>query len=235
MATTLAAVMVEALDVRALGRFWAGALDWRLAESDESVEARVAVQPLEPGGVGLVFVPSARPKAGKNRMHLDLAGGSDQVGQVGRLLDLGAVRADIGQGRVPWDVLVDPEGNEFCVLPGAADGGGPLAAVCLDAADPAGQGRFWGAAIGWSIADRGDWGVKLRSPDGTGPALVMGPPVAPKSGANRLRPEVALGPGDDLGAQVGRLLEAGASRLDAGCVLADPEGNEFHLVRQTLS
>jgi len=34
---------------------------------------------------------------------------------VERLLGLGARRADIGQGEVPW-VLADPEGNEFCVL-----------------------------------------------------------------------------------------------------------------------
>ena len=24
--------------------------------------------------------------------------------------------ADVGQGDVPWKVLADPEGNEFCVL-----------------------------------------------------------------------------------------------------------------------
>jgi hypothetical protein len=40
---------------------------------------------------------------------------------VERLIALGARRADVGQGRVPWVVLADPEGNEFCVL-------GPLAA-----------------------------------------------------------------------------------------------------------
>ena len=28
----------------------------------------------------------------------------------------GAVRLDIGQGDVPWTVLADPEGSEFCVL-----------------------------------------------------------------------------------------------------------------------
>jgi len=33
-----------------------------------------------------------------------------------RLIDLGARPADIGQGSVPWAVLADPEGNEFCVL-----------------------------------------------------------------------------------------------------------------------
>ena len=32
------------------------------------------------------------------------------------LLGLGARRADIGQREVPWVVLADPEGNEFCVL-----------------------------------------------------------------------------------------------------------------------
>ncbi|WP_447006378.1 VOC family protein [Saccharothrix isguenensis] len=33
-----------------------------------------------------------------------------------RLEAWGAVRADVGQTDVPWVVLADPEGNEFCVL-----------------------------------------------------------------------------------------------------------------------
>ena len=34
-----------------------------------------------------------------------------------RLLDIGAHRVDIGQGPdVSWEVLADPDGNEFCVL-----------------------------------------------------------------------------------------------------------------------
>ena len=33
-----------------------------------------------------------------------------------RLLSLGARRVDIGQGDVPWVVLSDVEGNEFCLL-----------------------------------------------------------------------------------------------------------------------
>jgi uncharacterized protein YPO0396 len=36
--------------------------------------------------------------------------------EVDRLLALGAQRADIGQGQVPWVVLSNPEGNEFCLL-----------------------------------------------------------------------------------------------------------------------
>jgi hypothetical protein len=36
--------------------------------------------------------------------------------EVERLLELGATRADVGQGDESWVVLADPEGNEFCVL-----------------------------------------------------------------------------------------------------------------------
>jgi hypothetical protein len=54
----------------------------------------------------------------KNRIHLDVAPftGDDHVGEVERLISLGARRIDIGQGVTPWEVLADPEGNEFCVL-----------------------------------------------------------------------------------------------------------------------
>jgi hypothetical protein len=47
-------------------------------------------------------------------VHLDLKGGPEQLD---RLLRAGAVRVDIGQGEVDWEVLADPEGNEFCLQP----------------------------------------------------------------------------------------------------------------------
>ena len=41
----------------------------------------------------------------------------DRDQEIGRLLALGARRADIGQtGAESWTVLADPEGNEFCVI-----------------------------------------------------------------------------------------------------------------------
>nr|WP_319019178.1 VOC family protein [Microbispora sitophila] len=54
----------------------------------------------------------------KYRVHLDLAttSAAHQAGLVARLKELGATPADVGQGDVPWIVLADPEGNEFCVL-----------------------------------------------------------------------------------------------------------------------
>ncbi|MGO8890907.1 MAG: VOC family protein [Streptosporangiaceae bacterium] len=36
--------------------------------------------------------------------------------EVERLRALGATPVDVGQGDVPWAVLADPEGSEFCVL-----------------------------------------------------------------------------------------------------------------------
>jgi hypothetical protein len=59
-----------------------------------------------------------RSKTGKNRLHFDLAPppDGDQQAEVDRLVALGARRADIGQGDVPWVVMADPDGNEFCVL-----------------------------------------------------------------------------------------------------------------------
>jgi len=94
----LTGIVFDALDVAALERFW------REATGDRT------------DGLQLRFEPSSRPKSGKNRLHLDLAGGPDWQAEVERLLALGAARIDIGQGDVPWDVLADPEGNEFCVL-----------------------------------------------------------------------------------------------------------------------
>ena len=49
-------------------------------------------------------------------VHLVADATEHQAAEVRRLLDLGAAPADIGQGEVPWVVLADPEGNEFCVL-----------------------------------------------------------------------------------------------------------------------
>ena len=86
----------------------------------------------------------------KNRVHIDLAttSAAHQASLVARLRDLGATPADVGQGDVPWTVLADLEGNEFCVLePRPVDlDTGPIAAVAADCSDPQAMARFWGEA-----------------------------------------------------------------------------------------
>ncbi|GAB7028954.1 VOC family protein [Streptomyces sp. NPDC021749] len=240
MPTKLTTVVIEASDPSRLARFWAQALeceppapaDGSIADgsiADGSIADGTAIRPRGAGDVGLLFVPSERPKTAKNRVHLDLAGDADDVR---RLLALGAGRLDIGQGAVLWEVLADPEGNEFCVLPQKGSHG-RLAQICQDAADPTTQGRFWEEASGWSLVDKGDWGVRLAPAAADGPTLVMGPPVAPKTSRNRLHLALTTSAGSDLSAEVQRLLDAGAAHGDAGAhesprrLLTDPEGNEF--------
>ena len=120
MPTRLVHLVVDANDPAALARFWAGALGWVIAdETAEEVDIWPAgYQYPDPSAVALVFVPVPEPKTAKDRVHLDLATTSavHQAELVSRLQDLGAAPADIGQGDVPWAVLADPEGNEFCVL-----------------------------------------------------------------------------------------------------------------------
>ena len=63
-------------------------------------------------------MPVTEPKTVKNRAHLDLTSTAhDHDQEIERLLALGARRADIGQtGAESWNVLADPEGNEFWVI-----------------------------------------------------------------------------------------------------------------------
>jgi hypothetical protein len=184
-----------------------------------------------------VFVPVADPKVTKNRVHLDLrsADADDQAAQVARLTGLGARPADIGQGDVPWVVLADPEGNELCVLDPRAEyaGTGPVAAIVVDAADPAAQARFWTEATGWPPAPPSGTAVSLRAASGTGPFLELLEVPEPKRVKNRLHLDVAPYRGDDHAAEVARLRALGATLADVGqrdvtwVVLADPEGNEL--------
>jgi Glyoxalase-like domain len=69
-------------------------------------------------GFWLEFVRVTEPKKVKNRLHLDVVppADGDLLVEVARLEALGAARADVNQFAVPWVVLADPEGNEFCVL-----------------------------------------------------------------------------------------------------------------------
>ncbi|MFF4055159.1 VOC family protein [Streptomyces sp. NPDC001668] len=105
-------VIVDSADPVALGRWWAEALGWVVVgDAPDEFEIR----PEKDRMPGLLFVPVPEPKSVKNRLHLDFRP-DDQEAEVTRLLALGARHADVGQGEQPWVTLMDPEGNEFCVL-----------------------------------------------------------------------------------------------------------------------
>jgi predicted enzyme related to lactoylglutathione lyase len=234
MPTRLMQVAVDAADPAALARWWAEALGWAITLEEPG---DVEIGPPDGLGVPLEFGLVDDPRVTKNRVHLDLcsADAADQAAQVARLTGLGARPADIGQRDVPWVVLADPEGNEFCVLESRDDytGTGAVAAIVIDAADPAALAPFWVEAVGWSLAETTGWSASLRAPSGTGPFLELIRVPDPKRVKNRLHLDVAPYRGDDQAAEVARLRALGATPADVGqgdvpwVVLADPEGNEF--------
>jgi Glyoxalase-like domain len=105
-------VIVDSADPAALGRWWAEALGWVVVEDSPD---EFEIRPEKDRMPGLLFVPVPEPKTVKNRLHLDFRP-DDRDAEVTRLLALGARHADVGQGEQSWVTLVDPEGNEFCVL-----------------------------------------------------------------------------------------------------------------------
>jgi predicted enzyme related to lactoylglutathione lyase len=239
MPTRAVHIVVDAADPSRLASFWADALGWVVA-SDEPDEAEVCPAGFDyPGATALplVFVAVPDAKAGKNRIHLDLATTSaeHQAAEVDRLLTLGAVHADVGQGQVPWIVLADPEGNEFCVLEPREvyQDARPVAAVVVDSADPPAASRFWAAAAGWLPHETGQDFASLREPGGAGPYLEFLHVADSKTAKDRLHIDVAPPADGDSNAEALRLTEAGATPADVGqgdvswIVLADPEGNEF--------
>ncbi len=106
-------------DVDRAARFWGGLLGWEVVDrDDDGVRLHDPDRTAIP--VDLFAVPDA--PAGKNRVHPDLIPAGEegdrmaQRREVERALSLGAHRVDIGQGDATWEVLVDSEGNELCVL-----------------------------------------------------------------------------------------------------------------------
>ena len=131
MGSRLTEIVVDCHDPVAQAAFWAAALGYQVVRTEQG-QVEVAPWEREPPDLAeqvrqapavptLVFVAVPEAKMVKNRLHLDLRPvDRSPEAEVERLIGLGARRADVGQGEVPWVVLADPEGNEFCVL-------GPLA------------------------------------------------------------------------------------------------------------
>jgi predicted enzyme related to lactoylglutathione lyase len=112
--------------------------------------------------------------------------------------------------------------------------------VCIDASQPAQLADFWAAALGWRITYSDPDEIVLQPPagsreDGVGPDLLFLQVPEGKAGKNRLH--IDLRP-EDRDEEVRRLEALGARRADIGqgpdvtwIVLADPEGNEFCVLR----
>ena len=232
MSLQLEQVVIDASDPVGLGRWWAEMLEWVVVNDDpEEFEIRSMPEELP----GLLFARVPEQKTLKDRVHLDLASQTteEQSATIERLLAAGASRTDIGQGDVDWEVMSDPEGNEFCVLaPNERTiGHGKLAAIAIDAHRPAVLAPFWAALFGWKVEWPDEYGdIVVRDPTRPAPYLDILLVPEPKTLKNRLHLDFRP---DNRDAEVARLLDLGATRVDIGqgeqtwIVLADPDGNEF--------
>jgi catechol 2,3-dioxygenase-like lactoylglutathione lyase family enzyme len=105
------ALAVDCRDPARLAQFWTALLGGAVTDVDDDGNTTVT----SPEGLNLDFFGVPEPKTVKNRLHLDLRS-TDFDRAVRRALELGATKADDIYAGDDWQVLRDPEGNEFCIL-----------------------------------------------------------------------------------------------------------------------
>ena len=119
-----------------------------------------------------------------------------------------------------------------------------LTEIVIDCRDLERVGAIWAEVLGYEVSDTSDgpeeFFRELTGPPGSGPTvLVSRTPDGPKTTKNRLHLDVNA-TDRDQDAEVERILAIGATRVDIGqgeqswVVLADPEGNEFCVLRSRV-
>jgi hypothetical protein len=110
-------LVLDCAEPKRLATFWREALHYRDYYTDTNL---VVLVPKEGIASPLLLQGVPEPKAGKNRMHLDIVV-DDIEAETHRLQALGAHRIDEGVrsfGATRWVRMSDPEQNEFCVSTG---------------------------------------------------------------------------------------------------------------------
>jgi predicted enzyme related to lactoylglutathione lyase len=136
-----------------------------------------------------------------------------------------------------------PGTGEFALLRAAHTGRMParLHHIVVDAHDLPGLARFWTEALGWKVLSERELEVVI-GPDENAPVGMCFMPVSEaKTVKNRVHLDLTT-EAEDRDAEIARLMALGARRVDIGqtgkeswTVLADPEGNEFCVVRPKTS
>jgi hypothetical protein len=107
----IGSTVINCADIELMSRFWSEALGLRPGPLTEGGAFRVL------GGehVNLSLQVAKTPITARDQMHLDLYS-ADKADEVERLVALGATRVRTsGDPDDDYDVLTDPEGNEFCI------------------------------------------------------------------------------------------------------------------------
>jgi catechol-2,3-dioxygenase len=119
-----------------------------------------------------------------------------------------------------------------------------ISELVLDCRDPEQLAAFWCEVLGYQVLEKADDGIEIGPAAGFGgpqPTLILSQSADPKR--DKLPLHIDVNPTDrDQDAELERLLSLGARHADIGqsgeeswYVLADPEGNEFCLLRRRLA
>jgi hypothetical protein len=112
--------------------------------------------------------------------------------------------------------------------------------LVIDCAEPRRIANWWAQVLGYSVTDENDEVVEISGGPGVLPTLVFGKVPEGKSVKNRLHIDLNASAGSTQEAELERLLALGARHADVGqrdvswIVLADPDGNEFCLLKSTV-
>jgi predicted enzyme related to lactoylglutathione lyase len=109
--------------------------------------------------------------------------------------------------------------------------------IVIDTYDLPGLARFWTQALGWPVLSEREREIVI-GPDVNAPVGICFMPVTDaKTVKNRVHVDLTTS-AEDRDQEIDRLIGLGARRVDVGqtgeeswTVLADPEGNEFCVVR----
>jgi predicted enzyme related to lactoylglutathione lyase len=250
MTASIVGSTFDCRDAETQSKFWADLLRWDVVPFSDATGAAIAYR-ADPGfWIGFTGVPER--KVAKNRFHLDLEA-EDLDSEVRRIEDLGATTlSEHREDFWHWNVMSDPEGNEFCLgvrateLSGSAPPeppGGPVRPAAgygtriggssFDCHDPTRLAAFWSELIGAEISSTAPQGALITP--GLGSWMWFAEVAEPKTAKNRFHPDLEA---DDYLTEVARAEGLGASTLARHRedfwdwnVMADPEGNEFCLGR----
>lgn len=116
MSLSVGFVTIDCRDVAKVAEFWSAALG--IALDSEASPYFASLNRTGPTLPRFMFLQVPEAKTAKNRMHLDLLvdAAVPRDEEVARLVELGAAHvADKDEWGHSWAVMLDPEGNEFCV------------------------------------------------------------------------------------------------------------------------
>jgi hypothetical protein len=110
----VANITLDCDDVLKVAAFWSAVLNRPVDEGSGDAFASIGGADTERRESAWYFNKVDEPKRAKNRLHLDLV--NPDPSAIEELVSLGANVVNVTDwGFHSWTVLVDPEGNEFCV------------------------------------------------------------------------------------------------------------------------